>query len=422
MTHRAAADDRPLLLLVGSGGQYWREYILRAVAPRFALWLLGPQPPTWELPYLAGSTQVDVLRVDDALQVVTELARHSPIRGVFSYDEVRVWQAARIAEQLGLPTSPPDAILACRDKKLSRERMARRGVPQPNSVPVADVAAAVAAADEIGYPVILKPRGLAGSEGVARAENRDELIRAFSFTIGANFTEVPRYAADAVLVEEYVTGPEISIDSIVVDGRVNPVALARKQLDLPPTFEETGHVVSATDRLLARPDVREVVEQAHAALGLTAGATHLELRLSRGGPKVIEMNARLGGDLIPYLVQLATGVDLPVAAASVAAGLPPDLTATRRCTAAVRFLYPEHDTVFARLVVDADKLPEGIWEVLPVARAGQTLRRPPAAFVHGRYAAAIALGTDPDQCQRSLDGVELAVQPSGRPLPEGQAQ
>src|SRR5262249_7074947 len=106
---------------------------------------------------------------------------------------------------------------------------------------------------------------------------------------------------------------------------------------------------------------------------------------------------------------LATGVDLPAAAAAVAAGERPDLTPTRRCTAAVRFLYPDADCVFEEVRVDPERLPDGGWEVRPVARAGQSPRRPRASVVGGRYAAVVAVGTGPGDCQRALDTVGPAV-------------
>lgn len=415
----AALDTRPILVLVGSGSQQWREYVLRSVSRAFALWLLARHEPTWERPYLAGHTPVDALDLRAALLAVTKLAKRVPIVGVFSYDEVRVWQAAKLAEALGVPTSPPDAVLACRDKRRSRELMALGEVAQARSISVASVEQARIAAGEIGYPVILKPRGLAGSEGVVKVDAPSELADAYAFTSAADFREVPRYASGGVLVEEYLDGPEISVDSVVVDGRIHPVFLARKQLDMPGTFEETGHVVSAVDPLLSRPDVREVIRNAHSALGFTYGASHLEMRLTTTGPKIIEVNARLGGDLIPYLGWLATGIDLPLAAASVAAGMPVDLTPTRRCTAAVQFLYPERDMAIDEVRIDPKQFPDGIWEVLPLAQPGQTLRLPPACFVDGRYAAAIALGHDVDDCQRTLDGLGAAVWPVGREIQSG---
>ena len=98
-----------------------------------------------------------------------------PVAGVFCYDEGLVHQAATVAAALGLPGSPPEAVAACRDKNATRSALALAGVPQPVSIGVHDLAEAAAAADKIGYPVVVKPRGLAGSMGVTLVHAPDEL-------------------------------------------------------------------------------------------------------------------------------------------------------------------------------------------------------------------------------------------------------
>jgi biotin carboxylase len=412
--------DDTVLILYGSGSAAYREYVLQSVARAFPLWLFAPRAPTWEEPYLAGHTVVDTLSIDQALSAAQALARRRRLAGIFTYEEVRVHQAATVATALGLPSSTPEAVLACRDKHLSRKRMDDGGVPQALSVCVGSLAEAHRAAEQIGYPVIVKPRGLAGSEGVGLARSPAELSARVDGALAAHFAEVPRFEA-GLLVEEYLDGPEISVDSVVVEGRCQPVFVARKQLDMPPTFEETGHVVSAMDPLLHDPELAGVLQRAHRALGYTHGITHTELRLTRRGPRIVEVNGRLGGDLIPYLGQLATGVDLGLAGAELASGRAPDVELRRRCVAAIRFLYAREDLRLSSVSVDRRALPPGVWEVRPLAEPGRELRLPPRAYVSGRAALAIAVGPDESCCQKALSSVGEAVRITGAPLVEGRA-
>jgi hypothetical protein len=111
---------------------------------------------------------------------------------------------------------------------------------------------------------------------------------------------------------------------------VLPMFLARKQVGYPPYFEELGHVVDAADPLLSDDDVLHVLRHAHSALGFTDGMTHTELKLTPAGPMIVEVNARLGGGLIPYLGMRASGMDPGLAAAAVACGQPPVLIADRQ--------------------------------------------------------------------------------------------
>ena len=155
-----------------------------------------------------------------------------------------------------------------------------------------------------------------------------------------------------VLVEEYADGPEISVDCAVYHGEVLPICLAHKEIGYPPYFEEVGHLVDGADPQLADPAFRQLLEQAHQALGFTDGITHTEFRLTPSGPKLIEVNARLGGDLIPYLGLRATGIDPGLAAAAVACGRRPEVIPDRKRFGAVRFCYVPYEMTIGAISFD----------------------------------------------------------------------
>src|SRR5262249_17813798 len=157
-------------------------------------------------------------------------------------------------------------------------------------------------------PVVVKARGLAGSFGVVRADDGDAVAAAFAAADGAQFPGMPRHESGNVLVEEFLTGPEFSVDAVVFDGEVLPTVLPHKHLSAEPYFEEMGHDVAAGDPLLSDDAVLGQLRTIHHVLGFRYGATHTEFRLTPAGPRLIEVNARLGGDFIPYLGHLATGV------------------------------------------------------------------------------------------------------------------
>ena len=95
-----------------------------------------------------------------------------------------------------------------------------------------------------------------------------------------------------------------------------------------------------------------MLRAAHAAVGYTTGWTHTELRLTPDGPKVVEINARVGGDRIPDLARLALGVDIGQAVAAAACGQRPDFEPRKARVAAVRFLYPERDCILRSVEID----------------------------------------------------------------------
>jgi len=390
--------------LVNSLARPWREYLLRSIAAEYDVWLLKDTEPDWEQPYLVGHTAVATL---DPAAMAGALAGR-PVAGVLCWDEVRIEAAAQLAARLGVPGDPA-AVRRCRDKHLTRRALDAAGVPQAVSVAVDGLAQAIRAAQRIGYPVVVKPRALAGSFGVSLARNPDELDAAFELASGKSVPGIPGFEHDGVLVEEYMSGAEISVDCALHDGVTTVVTVARKQLGYPPYFEEVGHVVDAADPLLADPAVAEVLSAAHAAVGLRDGWAHTELRLTAEGPKVVEINARLGGDLIPYLGQLATGVDPGLLAAATACGRAPVCAPALRRAAGVRFFYPERGSVMAGMRVEQDLLPQGVDLVEPLAEPGSWVEPPPGGHVWGRFGYATVIAETATQCEERLDEFGKAV-------------
>lgn len=408
----AKVGDKPLLLLIGSSSRRSREFILQTVSRRYALWLLQPAAVTWEEPYVAGSTVVDNTRPEPLIAAARRVAAEHEVVGVFCYDEGLVAPAAHVAQALGLPGNPPEAVAACRDKHATRTALARAGVPQPASVGVRSPAQARAAAEELGFPVVLKPRGLAGSMGVSRADGPSDVDGAYQTAAAASYPGVPVFDVP-VLVEEFVTGPEISVDAVFFEGECVPLVVARKQVGLAPFFEEFGHVVDGGDPLLSDPALIDALRAGHDALGFHTGVSHTEFFLTADGPRLVEINARLGGDMIPYLGRLATGVDIAMAAADVAAGRRPDTEARHRKAAAVAFLYPEQDIVVESVDVPEGDLPAGVHSVVALVDPGAELRLPPRGYI-SRYARIITAADTVDEARAALQLASALVTLTGR--------
>ncbi|TDP94074.1 ATP-grasp domain-containing protein [Labedaea rhizosphaerae] len=400
-------DARPLVLVIATGKRDYREYLLRSIATEYRVHLLLDHEPGWEQEYIVGSSTVDLTDTIGAGGLI-EAARKVPgVAGVLTWDEARVLQAAKVAQDLGLPGGDPDAVLRCRDKHLTRVALDQAGVPQAKSILVSGVDEALAAAESIGYPVVLKPRAMAASLGVVRVDDPDQLRAQFGF---ARDTTVPgawTYET-VVLVEELLTGAEISVDAAVHDGRVFPMFVARKEVGYAPYFEEVGHVVAADDPLLRDAELLDMVQRVHTALGYGDGMTHSEFKLTPAGPRLVEVNARLGGDLIPYLGMRASGADPGLAAAAVACGVRPAITTDRSLVGAVRFFYvDEDDTQLAS--VTFEHVPSGVDKAVAIAEPGSVVSPPPKGSTFGRIAFATAIAESAESCLAALDSAQEAL-------------
>ena len=406
----------PRLLYLGVGGGDSKRYIAEDLSGQgYDLVVLAEHLPAWMASCMRHGESVHLTGADAARRAVT-IGREHAVDGVFTCDETCVELAAEVARALGLPGPAPEAAAACRDKHAMRRRLREAGVPSPRSIMVRSLAQAREAADTIGYPVVLKPRNLGGSIGVVRADGPADTERFFAIASNANLDGVTPLSG--LLVEEYLDGPEFSVESITVDGVTTVCGITEKVVDFPPFFEETGHFArpaDADDPLDSR--LAEVTRSVHEALGVTTGITHCELRVTADGPHVVEIAARPAGDRVPLITKLATGIDIIAAAAAVATGGKPDLEPVMARVAGIRMIYPHHDGVVRRL--EAKRLTPGLLEEIGwYAAVGQAVALPPRGYLC-RLAYLIATADTRHEVTRRLDEAESAldieITPDGSP-------
>jgi biotin carboxylase len=392
----------PKVVLVGVGGERYRAYGIQALSGRVEPHIVARDDPAWSTnPFRS------VIDPADARSVIQGWLSGGHQVGVFTWDEVSVHDTAELAAEVGLPFHAPGAVTASRDKAVTRARLAGAGTnADVRSVVVDNSADAHRFAATVGYPIVVKPRSMAASVGVVRVDGAEGLDAAMAVAQASVYPGLD--SLDGVLVEEYLDGPEISVDAVTAQGMTTIVNVARKFLGPAPYFEEVGHVVSPWRHEEWAAEVVELVDLAHARLGQFEGVTHTEIRLTASGPRVVEVNCRLGGDYIPLIGHLATGVDQVAAAVDVALGRAPVIGASSDDVAAVAFLYPSEDSRVVRVDVrDAASVP-GIVDVIVLADPGTELRLPPRGVVP-RVAAIIARGSNEREVLEAIRSAQQAV-------------
>jgi biotin carboxylase len=407
-----SSKSRPHVIVVGSGGRPYREYSFATLAQHYRVSAVLSGEPTWQHRYISDGIVADLADPDAIAAAVSALAGERVETGLLTWDETVLEATAQAAEKLGLPHMSARAAARCRDKFATRTLLEQAGLASVRHRLVNSAQEAVESAESFGYPVVVKPRALAGSLGVVRAADGAAVRRAFALAESSRFADLP--TGHGVLVEEYLDGPEISVDSVVFGGQVDCVHVAQKRLGFEPFFEEVGHLVTQWSHQPWAQPVRELVVQAHRALGVTHGVTHAEIRLTCEGPRLVELNGRLGGDLIPFISAMATGMDLVAAAAELALGRRPALAATRSGAAEVRFVYPPYDCIVGSVDVDRAARVPGIAHAAVLAEPGTRLLLPPRHPIP-RLAALVAVGDERD-CARALDEAEHAVVAHLEPL------
>jgi biotin carboxylase len=246
---------------------------------------------------------------------VEEFARDVPVDAVVGVDEETVVAAAAISARLGRPSNSPGAAVAAWHKGTLRRRLAAHGVSQPAFRLFSLDESAASAAAAVRYPCVLKPTFLAGSRGVIRADGPEEFLAAWE-RIG-RILDLPDVArrggklAREILVEEFVSGPELSLEGLLERGSLSVLALFDKPDPLDgPFFEETIYVTPSRRPVAEQAAIRDLVAEGARALELSDGPVHAEVRFGPSGPRLIEIAARSIGGLCSRTLSFGTGMSL----------------------------------------------------------------------------------------------------------------
>ncbi|MFJ8113621.1 pyridoxal-phosphate dependent enzyme [Streptomyces sp. NPDC096132] len=368
-------------------------------------------------------TECEVLPCDTGSPLALRLAvrdafRREELAGVTTTSEFYAEAVADLARWLGLPGNAPDAVAACRNKAVLRRRLDEAGVPQPRHAAVTDIAQLAAARDKIGLPCVVKPVDDTGSHDVLLCRTEDELTAHVRHVLDARLNVRGLPTARTGLVEQYLEGPEYSVETFSAQGRVHCVGITEKRVGGLPHFVECGHVFPAQLSAPVAAAIEATVRQAIAAVGLGHGAAHTEIRLTERGPAVIEINPRPAGGMITEAIRLATGVELLEQQLRAATGLPQRTDAEAVRCAAIRFLLAPRAgrLVEVRGVAEASVV-EGVAQVTVTASPGTTVR--PAQDAYDRLGYVIAHGDSYEEatkvCDEAHSRIELVVADDPRP-------
>jgi biotin carboxylase len=264
-----------------------------------ALTVASERPSTFEAAQPANLLTLEFARPERAVERARRFAAEHPVAAVVGVDDDTVVLAAHLARGLGLPGHTVDAALAARDKQRQREILSAAGVPVPRFFPqsFSDDLRAVAA--RIPYPCVIKPLRLSASRGVIRADDPEGFAAAVA-RLAAILALPDAECGDAAgrfLVEEFISGPEVAIEGLVIDGTLRVLALFDKPDPLDgPFFEETIYVTPSRLPPAAQEAIAHCARDATRALGIRSGPVHAELRWNERGASLIELAARpIGG-------------------------------------------------------------------------------------------------------------------------------
>jgi len=300
---------------------------------------------------------------------ILEKAEEHKIDGIITLaTDMPMRAVAAVGEKLKLNTISYETAIRATDKAKMRERLFNYNVPIPFFSAVRTYEDFERVVNSYNRDLIIKPADSSGSRGVQLIQNKNRLNNIYEYTRSFSRT-------GEVVVEEYMKGPEVSVETITINGITNILAITDKLTTGSPHFVEMGHSIQSLLPNDVKENIGEVTKAAIAALGIENSPAHTEVIITDEGAKIVELGARLGGDNITTsLVPLATGIDMVKACINLAIGIKPDIKQKFNKGAAIRYFNSKEGVLSKVEGIDTVNKKNGIYEIIISKSIGDKLK------------------------------------------------
>lgn len=267
-----------------------------------------PGGPAYFDNYVDNIVHCETNILEELVPHVTAVAAKHPFDAFLTLGEYDVVVAAEVAVLLGLRTVSVNGVAVARNKALMRRRCAEVGLPMPAFRTVQTPAEAELAAAEVGLPCVVKPADETSSADVRLVETPAQAAEHVTLIQSRLENTRGQSRHHELMVEEYLSGPEVSVEVLAEGDRYEVFGVTDKSLGGQGYFVEMGHSFPSS---LPEPLVRacgDLAVDALRAVGFDLGMAHVEIMVTESGPKLIEINPRPAGGKITYLVDCALGI------------------------------------------------------------------------------------------------------------------
>lgn len=274
---------------------------------------------------------------------------------------------AAACEKLSLPGISSETAVKCTDKGEMIKAFEENHVEHPWYFILSELGELEKIVDRVSFPCISKPTDNSGSRGVMLIRNKAELKEAIAYSSGNGRN-------GGVIIEEYMQGNEVSVEIMVLDGIPYVLNVTDKLTTGAPHFVEMGHNQPSMLPKKELENIRDLACRAVKAVGIMNGPAHVEIMLTKDGPKMVELGARMGGDCITtHLVPLSTGIDMIEATIRIACGEKPDIEPKYCKGSAILYLETDCGVIKEISGVEDVMKVEGVKEISFVKKIGDTV-------------------------------------------------
>ena len=302
---------------------------------------------------------------------VLEAAKRRKIDGIMTLaSDMPMRTVAVVAKELGLVGITEETALYTTNKNDMCSVLKSQRVPVPMFRRVNSYDSFLTTIEEIGGSLIAKPSDNSGSRGVIKINSKysyDELKKAYLYCQSSSRN-------GDVIVEEFMEGPEVSVETLSIDGVCHVVQITDKLTTGAPNFVELGHSQPSLLDESIKEQIKKVAIDANRAVGIKNGPSHTEIIVTSSGPKIVEIGARLGGDCITtHLVPLSTGVDLVKCCIQIAIGEKPSIVSRFSKGSAIRYFKQKEGTIKSITGIDDALKINGVQQISIIHGVGERI-------------------------------------------------
>lgn len=339
---------------------------------------------------------------------VLEAAKKHKIDGILTIcTDLPMRTVARVASELGLPGISEKAAYKATNKAEMRKCFEENGVPTPKFYKAVTKDEYLKAVSNFNGKCVVKAVDNAGSRGIQLlddASDTEAALRAFDYC-------KPFSHCGELVVEEYMDGPEVCVETLNIDGICYPIQITDQLRKKPPYFTDSGYNQPSLLDEKTKEEIKKVAVAANMALENYTGSSCTEIIVTNDGPKVVEVGARLSGDcMTTHMVPMSTGVDMVKAVINIALGENADHEQKFSKGSCVRyFMKPVEGKIMAINGIDDAKAVEGIQQVTVVHGVGDTAKKLRSSA--DRICFVISQMDTPEeaiaQCEKALNKIEV---------------
>ena len=232
--------------------------------------------------------QIDLKDKEGILHWAEYLKKNENLQGVFTAGTDFSSSVSYVSEKLGFHAHSFNASMNASDKKLMRKCFKDAHVPCPDFYSVTSLEEAKSLSQKIDFPFVVKPCDNMGARGCRLVRNAEEAESAF-------ICAFENSKSHSIMIEEYMEGPEFSIDALVYKGSLTITGFADRHIYYEPYFIETGHTMPSVIDQKKKMELIECFARGIKALGLTEGAAKADIKYTKKGAEIGEIAARLSG-------------------------------------------------------------------------------------------------------------------------------